>query len=339
MVSICFFPLAFREAVKPSNRSIPPRSGAAAGSRLAFTIIALRATVRDNRSMRVIAGLLIAATLGLAQDWKTATELQGVSWGDISPDQKLAALNAMRAYDCTCGCNMKVAQCRVEDPPCGHSTALAAMAVAAAKQGKSEAEIRQVLEASILAKQAKQRNRILLDPVEIPIAGAPFKGPVKAKVTIVEFSDFQCPYCVVAVGKLNEVLQAYPHDVRLVFKQFPLEIHSTAALAAAAALSAHSQGKFWPLHDKMYAEFRSLSRANILSWARDMGLDPVRFQSVMDSTTTQAAVQRDMNDGLRAGVQGTPTVFVNGKKYQGSLDINAFRTVVESELKGQQGSN
>jgi protein-disulfide isomerase len=285
--------------------------------------------------MRVITGLLIAAVLSLAQDWKTANELPGVSWDGISADQKLAALNAMHGFDCTCGCNMKVAQCRIEDPPCGHSKALAAMAVAAAKQGKSEAEIIQVLEASSLAKAARQRNRILLDPVAIPIAGAPFKGPAQAKVTIVEFSDFQCPYCALAVGKLNELLQAYPRDVRLVFKQFPLEIHSTAALAAAAAVSAHAQGKFWPLHDKMYAEFRHLSRTNILEWAKELGLDPVRFKADLDSKATQAAIQRDMDDGLRAGVQGTPTVFVNGKKYQGSLDFNAFRTVVESELKRQ----
>jgi protein-disulfide isomerase len=236
---------------------------------------------------------------------------------------------------------MKVAQCRVEDPPCGHSKALAAMAVAAAKQGKSESEIRQALEESSLAKAAKQRNRILLDPVDIPIAGAPFKGPAAAKVTIVEFSDFQCPYCVVAVGKLNDLLQAYPRDVRLVFKQFPLEIHSNAAVAAAAALAAQRQGGFWPLHDKMYAEFRHLNRLNTLEWAKELGLNPVRLQADMDSAATQKAIQRDMDDGLRAGVQGTPTVFVNGKKYQGSLDIDAFRTVIDSELKGQQraGSN
>jgi protein-disulfide isomerase len=285
--------------------------------------------------MRVIAGLLIAAALGLAQDWKTATDLPGVSWEGLSADQKLAALTAMRAFDCTCGCSMKVAQCRIEDPPCGYSKALAAMALDAAKRGKSEPEILQILAASNLAKAARQRNRILLDPVEIPIAGAPFRGPAQAKVTIVEFSDFQCPYCVLAVGKLNELLRAYPRDVRLVFKQFPLEIHSTAALAAAAAVSANAQGKFWPLHDKMYADSRHLTRTNILAWAQELGLDQVRFKADLDSASTHATIQRDMNDGLRAGVQGTPTVFVNGKKYQGSLDFDAFRTVVESELKGQ----
>jgi protein-disulfide isomerase len=288
--------------------------------------------------MRIIAGLLFVAALGFAQDWRTATELPGVSWDGLSPAQKTAALNVIRGFDCICGCNMKLAQCRIEDPPCGYSRALAAMAVEAAKQGKSEKGIRQVLEGSNLVIRARQRNRILLDPVEIPITGAPSKGPAEAKVTIVEFSDFQCPYCAVAVGKLNALLRAYPNDVRLVFKQFPLEIHSMAALAASAALSAHSQGKFWPMHDKMYAEFRRLSRSNILEWAKELGLDPAKFQASMDSAVTQTAVQHDMEDGIRAGVEGTPTVFVNGKKYQGSLDIDAFRTVIDAELKGQQGS-
>ncbi len=285
--------------------------------------------------MRIIASLLLAAALGLAQDWKTATDLPGVSWEGLTPVQKAAALNAMREFNCTCGCNMKVAQCRIEDPPCGHSRSLAQMAVAAARQGQSTAQILKVLEASNLAKAARDHNRTLLDPVEIPIAGAPVRGPLDAKVTLVEFSDFQCPYCAAAVGKLKALQEAYPRDVRLVFKQFPLEIHSMSALAAAAAVSAQAQGKFWPMHDRMYAEFRHLSRANILDWAKELGLDSTKFQAGMDSATTRAAVERDMDDGMRAGVQGTPTVFVNGKKYQGPLDFEAFRPVIEAELKGR----
>jgi len=285
--------------------------------------------------MRILAGLLLAATLGWAQDWRTSADLPGVKWDGVSAEQKTTVLNVIRKFPCTCGCNMTVAQCRVEDPPCGHSQALVAMAIDAAKQGKTEEEIRQVLDNSPLALRARQRNRILLDPVAIPIDGAPVRGPAQAKVTLVEFSDFQCPYCAAAAGKLVALQQAYPNDVRLVFKQFPLEIHSMAALAAAAALSANAQGKFWALHDRMYADFRHLSRANILAWGKDLGLDQVKFQAGMDAEATQATVQRDLEDGLRAGVEGTPTVFVNGKKYQGPLDFEAFHLVIDAELKGQ----
>jgi protein-disulfide isomerase len=285
--------------------------------------------------MRFLALLLFAATLATAQSWKTAVDLPGVSWTGLTPDQKTAALNAIRTFECTCACGMTVAQCRVEDPPCGHSRALAAMAVDAAKQGKSEAEIRAVLDSSQFAKQARQRNRLLLDPVEIPLSDAPSKGPLNAKVTLVEFSDFQCPYCAVAVHKLDAVLAAYPNDVRLVFKQFPLDIHSNAALAASAALAAQAQGMFWPMHDKLYAGFRVISRNNILVWAKELGLDMTRFQAVMDSPKTHAAVQRELEQGLQAGVQGTPTVFVNGKKYQGSYELEAFRLVIDAEISGK----
>ena len=285
--------------------------------------------------MRVLAILLIAVALTFAQDWKKATDLPGVSFEGLTADQKLAALVAMREFSCTCGCSMKVAQCRIEDPPCGHSKTLAGLAVSAAKQGKSSGEILQVLDESNFAKTARQRNRILLDPVEIPTAGSPVRGPANARVTIVEFSDFQCPYCAVAVGKLNEVMNAYPRDVRLIFKQFPLEFHSAAAMAAEAALAAHAQGKFWPLHDKLYAGFRSLTQANIFAWAGEVGLDTAKFKADMESPTTRTAIERDMDDGLRAGVEGTPTVFVNGKKYQGPLDFEVFHTIIDAELKGQ----
>ena len=285
--------------------------------------------------MRFIAIALIAASLCFAQDWKKTTDLPGVSFEGLTADQKLAALVAMREFNCTCGCSMKVAQCRIEDPPCGHSKTLAAMAVTAARQGKSSAEIMKVLDESSFAKAARQRNRILLDPVEIPIAGSPVRGPANARVTIVEFSDFQCPYCAVAVGKLNEMMQAYPRDIRLVFKQFPLEFHSAAAMAATAALAAHAQGKFWPLHDKMYAGFRELTQANILAWAREVGLDTSRLKADMESPATRSAIERDMDDGFRAGVEGTPTVFVNGKKYQGPLDFEVFHTIIDAELKTQ----
>jgi protein-disulfide isomerase len=192
-----------------------------------------------------------------------------------------------------------------------------------------------VLESSTLAQRAAMRSRTLLDPVEIPISNAPAKGPANARITLVEFSDFQCPFCSVAASKLNAVLQAYPRNVRLVFKQFPLESHSNAALAAAASLAAQAQGKFWPLHDKMYAEFRRISRPNILAWAKELGLDPVKFAADMDAPRTRAAVERDVSDGIKAGVEATPTVFINGKKYQGSLDLTALRAVIDVELRGR----
>jgi protein-disulfide isomerase len=277
--------------------------------------------------------LLLLTSLAGAQDWRTAADLPGADWTGLPPRQKQAALQALREFDCTCGCGMKTAQCRIEDPPCAQSRELAAMAIEAAKQGKSEGAILDSLAGSPLARQARERNRILLDPVAIPIDGSPSKGPAGARITLVEFSDFQCPFCAAAVAKLNAVLKAYPNDVRLVFKQFPLDSHSKARFAAAAALAAHAQGKFWPLHDRMYAEFRRLTRENILAWAKELGLDAEKLAADAGAASTAAAVERDYADGEKAGVDATPTVFVNGKKYQGTLDLAAIGPVIEAELR------
>ncbi|PYT29891.1 MAG: hypothetical protein DMG58_15410 [Acidobacteria bacterium] len=111
----------------------------------------------------------------------------------------------------------------------------------------------------------------------------------------------------------------HPADIRLVFKQFPLDTHSQAGLAAEAALAAHAQGKFWPMHDKLYANFRDLSPEKINQWATEAGLDLVRFTVDMKSGKYKTAVQKEVDEGVEAGVQGTPTIFVNGKRYNGPI--------------------
>jgi protein-disulfide isomerase len=135
------------------------------------------------------------------------------------------------------------------------------------------------------------------------------------------------------VAKLNAVLDAYPGKIQLIFKQFPLDMHSQAALAAAAAIAAHRQGKFWPMHDGLFAQRRELSRPSILAVARTAGLDMQRFEADLDSAETKKTIARDMEDGERAGVEGTPSVFINGRKYNGSLELPALRTVIDAELK------
>src|SRR2546426_12648044 len=125
----------------------------------------------------------------------------------------------------------------------------------------------------------------------------------------------------------------HPADIRLVFKQFPLDTHSQAGLAAEASLAAHAQGKFWPMHDKLYANYRALSRENIRLWAKELGLDMGRFEMELKSGKYTAAVQKEQAEGEQAGVQGTPTLFVNGKHYNGPLEIEALESVLQSELK------
>ena len=264
-------------------------------------------------------------------DWKTATSLPAVDLDGLTPAQKATVLKILRAHDCSCGCGMKMAECRVEDPGCTYSRGLASTVVGAVKAGKGEAAAVAAAEGSRFAHPPKPK--LLDDPVQIPTVGSPMMGAQDARITLVEFSDFQCPYCAKAVLKLNAVLKAYPTQVKLIFKQYPLESHPQASISAAAALAANQQGKFWQMHDALFANRERLSRRTILELAESLGLDIKRFTADLDSAEIKKAVAKDVADGDRAGVEATPTVFINGQRYNGSLEMGAIKPVLDAQLK------
>jgi len=265
--------------------------------------------------------------------WLTAKELPQVDLSGLTPEQKTLALKALRKESCTCGCQMRVAQCRVEDPSCGDSKTLASTVVAAVKDGKSADQIHTILEKSSLAKMRAEQNRILSDPIQIPVAGSPVRGPHNARITLIEFSDFECPYCSRAISTIAGLLHAYPNDAKLIYKEFPLELHPHARMAAAAALAAADQGKFWEMHDKLFANYNRLSQERINELAQEAGLDMERFRKDIASGKYETHIERDINDGQQAGVQGTPTLFVNGKRYNGPISEAALKPILEAELK------
>ncbi len=278
--------------------------------------------------IRPVAGFcLLGAALLFAQDWKTAAVLPGVDLTGLTATQKATVLRILRAQNCTCGCAMKMAQCRVEDPGCTVSRGLAGVIADAIKSGKKENE------ALAAAAASKYTPKLLSSPVLIPTAGAPVIGPSDARITLVEFSDFQCPYCAKAVGRLETVLKAYPTQVRLIFKQFPLSNHPQASISAAAAVAAHQQGKFWEMHNALFANRERLSRKTILDLAANLKLDMKRFTADLDSPQVKEVVKRDAADGDKADVDSTPTVFINGQKYNGSLEFEAIKPVLDAELK------
>jgi protein-disulfide isomerase len=284
--------------------------------------------------------ILIALVAGLAQQpgqplpaavsekvWKTATDLPNVDMAGLSPDQKHAVLKLLREEACTCGCGMKMAQCRLQDPKCAFSRMSATAAVKAIKEGKTPDQMRS-------AALAESHLKTLDDAVKIRTEGSPSKGSTAAKITLVEFSDFQCPYCSKAAFALDELARKYSTDVRLVYKQYPIAmIHTQALLAARASLAANNQGKFWPLHDRMFNNSTKLTRENILAWAKEMNMDMPRFTKDLDSKETQTLVERDIKEADDIGVLGTPTVFLNGKRYNGELTVADFGKVIDSELK------
>jgi protein-disulfide isomerase len=266
-----------------------------------------------------------------APDWRQATTLSAVDFAGLTPAQKQTALNILRGGECTCQCQMKIAECRVKDPGCSDSRELAAIAIREIKAGKPVAEIKKLLADGDLAR--KRREALFGEPVKLAIDGAPSRGPANARITLVEFSDFQCPYCRTAARHADEILKAFPNDVRLVFKQFPLETHSDAALAAEASLAANAQGKFWPLHDRIFKHTGRITRAQLAAWAMETGIDLARFNRDLDAGKYKATVAKETKEGEEAGVQGTPSFFFNGRHYRGAMDPAAVKPVIEKMLQ------
>jgi protein-disulfide isomerase len=263
--------------------------------------------------------------------WKTSETLGNVDLSELTPVQKKAVLKMVREQDCSCQCGMKTAECVMKDQNCSYSRALAKIAIQGVKDGKSLIEISKLMDASPKA----HRPKLLEAPVTIAVDGAPVRGPADARITLVEFSDFECPYCSSAVKQVDTIMAAYPKDVKLIYKQFPLSMHPHAELAAEASLAAREQGKFWEMYDVLFKNFRQLSRTNILAMAKDIGLDEEKFKSDLDSGKYKAIVVKDLADGEAAGVYGTPAFYINGKQYNGEVTLAALKPILTAELKGE----
>jgi predicted DsbA family dithiol-disulfide isomerase len=174
-----------------------------------------------------------------------------------------------------------------------------------------------------------------LEPLRINVAseGFPSKGPRNAPVTIVEFSDFQCPYCLVFQNTLQEVEEAYGDWVRFVYRQFPLSsIHPQAYDAALASLCADEQGKFWEMHDAMFTNQHALGREQLKSTARDLGLDGDEFDECLDLDEYAEEVEVDLQAGRSVGVQGTPATFINGRFVSGAKPFEEVAEIIDEEV-------
>jgi protein-disulfide isomerase len=177
-------------------------------------------------------------------------------------------------------------------------------------------------------------NVALSEPRVAVAAEGPARGPANAKVTIVTFSDFECPFCGRAIPTIEKVMKDYDGKVRLVFRDFPLPFHSHAQKAAEAGACANAQGKFWEMHNKMFASQQALEPDQLKGYAKELGLDPAKFDECLDKGAMVDAVKKDQDAGKDAGVRGTPAFFVNGKLLSGALPYEDFKKVIDAELAG-----
>jgi protein-disulfide isomerase len=221
-----------------------------------------------------------------------------------------------------------------------------------------EADVRQKIRASLQQQKLSARREQFVDslrsqanvqvylpppPVSrlaIPIEGAPIRGISDAPVTLVEFSDFHCPFCKRAQPILEQILKRYPRKVRLVFRDFPLDnLHPQARQAAEAARCAHDQHQFWAYHDLLFTHAPQASSEALGTYAEQVGLAMSQFQVCLSEGIHQAAVQKDRMAGTKLGITSTPMFFINGRPLSGALPLERFVQVIEEELARSSVAN
>jgi len=231
-------------------------------------------------------------------DTKALTDSERRVWADLA-NELLSP----------CGEPVSVAQCVSESRACNACVPAARYLVRLVTEGFEQTEIREHF-----AFRFDPKKKVVIDTSDAPVRGAPMAG-----ISIVEFSDFECPYCGAAHPMLRQVLEEFDGKVNLVFKQYPLEAHANAMPAARAAIAAQAQGKFWEMADALFEHQRELSPEKIRELAQKVGLDVAKFDADLAAPETQARVDRDRKHGTALDVQGTPTLFVNGRPYKESL--------------------
>jgi protein-disulfide isomerase len=214
---------------------------------------------------------------------------------------------------------------------------------------KPEQEALQQIEVGL--RQQRQRERraafikelrdkagvtVMLEPPRVAVAAGdnPAKGPAGAPVTLIEFSDFQCPFCARVTPTLKKLEEAYPDKLRIVFRDHPLlSLHKNAEIAAEAAACANEQGKFWEMHDRLFANQAKLEAADLKQHAADLGLNAEAFNKCFDAAKYKADIQRDSEEASRLGLSGTPAFFINGRLLVGAQPYESFAQVIDEELE------
>jgi protein-disulfide isomerase len=196
-------------------------------------------------------------------------------------------------------------------------------------------EARPAAGAAPTARPDRPRRPDPAEEYEVEVGQAPVRGNEDAAVTIVEWSDFQCPFCNRAMPTLAKIEEEYGDDVRIVFKHLPLSIHPQAPAAHAAAEAAHRQGKFWEMHDRIFENQRDLKPSTFERYAEEIGLDVDRFRKDVASADVKKRIDDDMRQGSKLGVSGTPAFFINGRFISGAQPFVNFKRVIDEVLEKQ----
>jgi protein-disulfide isomerase len=309
------------------GREMGPRGGSGAEPSAAPTAAAAAAPAGTAHKTE---GSFPAAWLKAAD----LTEVKGVSFAGLNDSQKAIALQALNERKCNCGCGMEsIAICAKKDPNCPKSPKLVKDVVDLVKQGKALTDVYAYLD-----KEAPPSAAPPPPPppgpkkVAIP-THSPRKGAKNAKVTIVEFSDFQCPYCGRAEASVKQVVDTYPKDVAVVYVNQPLPFHQNAMPAAQAFMAAARQNKAWEMHAKMFANQTALTQSDLDKYAQEIGLNMARFKKDLDDPKIKDLIKQDQQLASQVGADGTPTFFINGRQLVGAEPFTSFKAIIDEEIK------
>jgi protein-disulfide isomerase len=287
-------------------------------------------TTRKERVLVLAIGA--AALLALAGTSRSVTagsipwdRVLGADPDQLDEGQKADAAAILEDRKVYYGCKDTIANCLRDDPESNTARRLAGMVVRKVKAGHDAGKIAEMLRKRGLSMHPLKKH-------EIDLEGAPSIGSETARVHVAAFSDFQCPYCRKVLPRLEKIAKK-DKGIRLYFKHFPVKSHKLAVEAAVASMAADRQGKFWPFHDLCYKDPKHLDDAGVLEKAGQAGVaDMGKFKKDMKDKSILKFVEKDKLEGLKLGVKGTPTVYIDGKEYTGETTYADLEDVLAEEL-------
>ncbi|HEX3770984.1 MAG TPA: thioredoxin domain-containing protein [Polyangiaceae bacterium] len=271
--------------------------------------------LRSTWTAWVAAASTLVACGGGAGDPSSAKpdiDLPGVDTHEFTPREKHEFSSYVTELPAPCSSvAVPIAECITGNRPCSGCLPAAQVIAKAVREGMARDQIEHLYKEQFDSTSA----------VAIPVAGSPARGPEDAAVTVVEFADFECPFCQRIAPELDKLWEDRKTTLRFVYKFMPLAMHPHGEIAARAAIAAQAQGKFWEMHRLLFASGDKLDQASLEGYAASLGLDLDRFRADMQSAETKARIDADRKLGDALNVKGTPTIFINGHEYESKVDL------------------
>jgi thiol-disulfide isomerase/thioredoxin len=272
-------------------------------------------------SRRALAGSS-SADKGAAPSGEDHTPPPGIDLSKLDDFERKAFFRVINREASACGRGHSLIYSAKHDPSCRASFYAIRYVAHLVDSGFLDSEISEHLEQRFRAPRV----------AHFDLVASPWKGKQSARVTVVEFVDYECPHCRHAQALLRQLVEEYPSEVKVYFKHFPLSSHTGSRLAADGAVAAHRQGKFWAFNDKVWANSDNLTPAVLEKAAKECGLDVALWRRAATSDSVKNRVQADRAEGDELGITGTPTIYINGRKYGDPLEIASLKDWIDGEL-------